>query len=438
MKITGFLKEIAIVAGIFSISSSVFAVPSFSRQTGQDCGACHIGGFGPQLTPYGIKFKIGGYTEAGKDAPLIPVSGMLTAGFTHTKSDQSSPPNHYKSNNNTSIEEASIFLAGKIADGLGSFSQLTWDGIARTWALDTVDLRYAKELNLSDLELTTGISVNNKPTSQDPFNSTPVWRFPFHSAPESFSPLPSVAPVIDGGLDNRTIGATAYALLDNGVYAEVGIYKTLSKNFMKQTGAISDLNDPGQGLVNPAPYWRVSYFKDLRKSAFSAGLFGMSGKLRSIDQSNNAGDQFLDIGADFNYQWLGNRENIFTVSGAWIHEKRKWGETFNQGLAANPNARIDQFKLTGSYHYKNTWGITLSHFNTFGSSDSILYANGKPNSNGWIWQADWTPFGKEVYGDNFLKNIRLGLQQVYYNKFDGSSVGAADNNVTTLFMWLAF
>ena len=35
-----------------------------------------------QLTPYGIKFKIGGYTETNvKDAPLIPLSGMALAGF---------------------------------------------------------------------------------------------------------------------------------------------------------------------------------------------------------------------------------------------------------------------------------------------------------------------------------------------------------------------
>jgi hypothetical protein len=36
------------------------AVPPFATQTGQPCTACHIGGFGPQLTPLGRAFKIGG------------------------------------------------------------------------------------------------------------------------------------------------------------------------------------------------------------------------------------------------------------------------------------------------------------------------------------------------------------------------------------------
>lgn len=43
-----------------TLSQTAQALPSYSRQTGQDCAACHVGSFGPQLTPYGTKFKIGG------------------------------------------------------------------------------------------------------------------------------------------------------------------------------------------------------------------------------------------------------------------------------------------------------------------------------------------------------------------------------------------
>ena len=39
------------------------ALPSFARQTGQPCGACHTDYAG--LTPYGRRFKIGGYTYGG-------------------------------------------------------------------------------------------------------------------------------------------------------------------------------------------------------------------------------------------------------------------------------------------------------------------------------------------------------------------------------------
>ena len=42
------------------------AVPSYAEQTGQPCQACHVGGFGPQLTPFGREFKLGGYTMRTK------------------------------------------------------------------------------------------------------------------------------------------------------------------------------------------------------------------------------------------------------------------------------------------------------------------------------------------------------------------------------------
>src|SRR5436305_11728635 len=36
------------------------AVPSFARQTGFECVACHVSW--PELTPVGRQFKLGGYT----------------------------------------------------------------------------------------------------------------------------------------------------------------------------------------------------------------------------------------------------------------------------------------------------------------------------------------------------------------------------------------
>ncbi len=41
------------------------AIPAFAQQTGQACSDCHVGSFGPQLTPLGRAFKIGGYTQRG-------------------------------------------------------------------------------------------------------------------------------------------------------------------------------------------------------------------------------------------------------------------------------------------------------------------------------------------------------------------------------------
>src|SRR5215468_4653393 len=92
------------------------AIPAFAAQTGQPCTACHIGAYGPQLTPLGRAFKIGGYTQQGGEGLLsnIPLSAMLITSFTHT--NQSVPDDakvtHYATNNNFSLDQIGGFIAG--------------------------------------------------------------------------------------------------------------------------------------------------------------------------------------------------------------------------------------------------------------------------------------------------------------------------------------
>src|SRR5437868_5254264 len=70
---------------------SARAVPAFAAQTGQPCQMCHVGGFGPQLTPYGRNFKLGGYTL--RKTPFnVPLSAMGVASYVHTHAPQDEPP----------------------------------------------------------------------------------------------------------------------------------------------------------------------------------------------------------------------------------------------------------------------------------------------------------------------------------------------------------
>ena len=59
------------------------ALPSFAAQTGAPCVACHIGGFGPQLTPFGISFRENGYTFSGGTGPWahIPVNLVVSPSY---------------------------------------------------------------------------------------------------------------------------------------------------------------------------------------------------------------------------------------------------------------------------------------------------------------------------------------------------------------------
>ena len=72
---------------VFLAAPHASALPSFARQTGQQCAACH-NGF-PELTPYGRLFKLNGYTFGGGQSNLPPHAIIYVTDYTHTQTSQS-------------------------------------------------------------------------------------------------------------------------------------------------------------------------------------------------------------------------------------------------------------------------------------------------------------------------------------------------------------
>src|SRR5580692_991533 len=108
------IKGALATLGLLALSSgSALAVPSFAQQTGMPCTACHVGGFGPQLTPLGRQFKLDGYTMRAGETFTPPVSAMAVASYIHTSEDQP-PADHYSANDNVTLDQASLFIAGGI------------------------------------------------------------------------------------------------------------------------------------------------------------------------------------------------------------------------------------------------------------------------------------------------------------------------------------
>lgn len=423
------------------------AVPSYARQTGQECAACHVGGFGPQLTPYGIKFKLGGYTDTGGEGRQIPLSAMVVASMTHMDKDASEKPaKHYSPNNNVSLQEVSAFVAGRFSDNVGAFAQFTYGEPDRQVAFDNIDIRAVEALQLWGKDTIVGISLNNNPAVQDAFGAGPAWRFPYTGS--ELAVAPEAGPMVAGGLEMQVVGTTAYAFFDNQWYAEAGAYMPLGTNTLD----FMDIT-PGDKLTSPAPYWRLAYFKDLHKQAFNVGVFGfhphiLPGRVRGPS------DKYDDVGVDASYQWLGTRQHVFALNGSYIHEDRSFDASFPAGDVSKHSGSLNSINLGASYHYAKTYGLTLGFFDVSGNSDTALYNSGEadvgsiralPDSQGFTLQADYTPWGKEDSWGAPWANLRLGLQYTAYTHFngrgsnyDGLGRDAGDNNTLFSFIWLAF
>ncbi|MEP6472076.1 MAG: hypothetical protein ABJC74_00035, partial [Gemmatimonadota bacterium] len=320
-----------------SVAGSVtytIRVPSFARQTGLACSACHYQFLA--LTPFGRKFKLNGYTMSNRPAisetdtasggklalsPFSLLSAMLTAGITHTKDAIPGTQNDAAA----LPQELSVFLAGRIAPKLGLFSQFTYAGADGGFGIDNIDIRFANQGTIGGTtELVYGLTLNNNPTTQDLWNSTPGWGFPFIGS--DAAPGPAAAPVIDGGLSQNVLGLGGYGMFGGLVYAEFTAYRSAIQ------GA-SQPSDATGALKGIAPYWRLALQKDFPRQSLMVGTFGLSAS-RYPGALSEPHDKYTDIGLDAQFESKVGKGNV-VVRGSWIHEQQTLDATVAGGGAIN-------------------------------------------------------------------------------------------------------
>jgi hypothetical protein len=437
------------------------AVPSFARQTGMACAACHT--VFPELTPFGREFKLNGYvldnikqikgiTTENRETlslnSLPPLSLMLQISYTHTGRalpDSAVSGALAKDGDVLFPQQASFFYAGKIADNLGAFVQLTYDGAEDHFGIDNTDIRYTKHFafggaNDNDHSLLLGVTVNNNPTVQDVWNTTQAWGFPYSSS--STAPTPIASAVLDsgaGGIGQNVAGAGLYAWFDDELYAEISLYTAAI------VGGAHPLDSTQKHVVHSAsPYWRVAYEYRWDRNSVEVGAYGMQVREYPGDGKplQGANDQYADTALDAQYQFIGEN-HLFTVLSTYIHEKQKFDASVADGFAQNTDNTLNTFKLVGEYTFRRTIGGSLGLFDITGGSDPLLYAQApvvgslanNPDSRGFIGEINYLPW----------LNTKLQLQYVRYTKFnglsndyDGAGRNASDNDTLYLLAWVNF
>ena len=417
------------------------ALPSYARQTGQECAACH-NGF-PELTPYGRLFKLNGYTFSGGNLNWPPLAMMAIPNFTHTAQGQvgGAAPG-FDPNNNIAFT-GSLFYGGKILDHIGAFIQGTYDEVGNSLHWDNTDIRYANTGSISGRELVYGLSLNNNPTVEDIWNSTPAWGYPYVAS--QLAPTPVATTLIEGGLAQQVLGLNPYIYWDRLAYLEVGGYRTLSPGVLSAFG----VPPPGTSSIDGlAPSWRLAVEPAWGNSTWEVGTFGLAASLVPQRMNGAGSDHVTDFGFDTQYEFLGGRDS-FSLQARYITEYQDLGASQALGLATNSHNNLHTLNIKGSYYYKQMIGLTAGYFNIQGSSDPLLYgsvsANSSPNSSGWTFELDYIPFN--YGGPSFWPwlNAKFGLQFTHYNKFDGASTNydglgtnASANDTLFAFAWFAF
>ena len=416
-------------------------LPSFSRQTGLACSACHYQFL--TLTPFGREFKLNGYTltrqqvikEKDKSkgeqslslSPIPLVAAMLQASVTHTKDAQPGTQN----DNAELPQQLSAFLAGGLTSKIGIFTQFTYSGADGSFGIDNIDLRFANKTKLgSSTDMVYGVSLNNNPTVQDLWNTTPAWGFPFASS--DVAPTGAASTEIDGALAQQALGFGAYTMVAKTVYAEFSVYRSaMQGRALPDSFAISGV----------APYWRLGLQKTWENQYVMVGTYGMH--INQFPGAVGSGtDAFTDIGIDAQAETKAGAGSL-VARGTWIHEQQTFHASFPEGASANLEDVLKVFRLNTSYYPKTWLGLTLGYFQTTGTVDAVRYApapvsgsaNGDPKTNGFIGEVDLNPW----------QNTRLGVQYTLYDRFNGGKDNydaagrrASGNNTLYLLAWVVF
>ncbi len=424
------------------------AVPSYSRQTGLACASCHYAP--PELNPFGRKFKLEAYAFATKpevtddkkdhNAGLhllesLPLSMLFDTSFTSTKSPQPTTQN----GNFEFPQDASLFLAGSWGSHVGSFLQVTYDSQADHFTWDNTDIRYANNTShLFGKSFTYGAMLNNNPTVEDLWNSTPAWGYPFVS--NNVAPSPSAGAIINGGLAQDVAGFGGYGMWNDHLYLAGTLYRS------EHIGGSQP--NPGTGfginIRGMAPYWRLAWQTSTQNNNLEIGTYGMHLKT-SPGAITGLEDGYTDWAVDFQYDRTlpKLKGDVLSFRGTYIRENSSLVAGLAGGAAAGVGHHLNTVQGNVEYHFGTRFSATAGYFDVTGTGDPLLFAqapvsgsaNGSPASNGFLLNASWWP----------QQNIDLAVQYTDYLRFngagtnyDGAGRSASANNSTYLLVRFVF
>ncbi len=427
---------------------NAYAVPSFARQTGMPCEVCHT--IFPELTPFGRLFKLNGYVltglqqiESGGGQTLkinagAPLSVMLQTSVTH----QGKKAPAVQNDNVEFPNQLSLFYAGEISPHMGAFMQVTYaQSAGGSFSWDNTDIRYADHFKIGDQDEIYGLTLNNNPSVEDVWNSTPAWRFPWISSGvtpyhSSVNGAPGTPDTMMDSLSGNVAGLGAYTLIANQWYAGVTFYRTALQGTQVPAdraaaypGVLAGSLDSINGL---APYGRLAWEHQFSNSYLEVGLSGM--QVRGLDSAGLL-DKYTDYGVDAQYE-LPLGTNLLALHAQYQHEDQNYGNFGTAPLPANSSDNLKGVHVDAAMHFKSAYEAVLGYDNWSGSADANLYAwgdgvtnvVGKPDSAYWTAEVAYLPW----------ENTKIGLQYRAYNKYVGSTSNVSYDNNTFLYGWFVW
>ena len=441
---------IALLLAAFCISSTAYALPSFARQTGQKCAACHVSGSWPQLTPWGRFFKLSGYT-AGKKLidkegfHYVPAGVLGQVGLTWATQPNNSLGQPVITQNGS--PEAYSFageIGTKLTEFLGVFYEYQVGNTFPGWkgSAGPADVRAVHFFHPGGNELLVGIDSNNNPAEQDVFNTEPgPWGYPFYGSPQA--PNGPANPMMTS-LGTQVGSVGVYALLNREWYAELSMYHVATDFFRWMSAGTAFQNGGKNYLDGYNPYWRAYWTKERGAQSLMIGTFGLHSKVfPNSALPSGPTNVFTDFGFDSQYQYLADTHKV-TLRASYLYENQQWNASFPLAASSVATGNLKSLNLNGSYGYRNQWVFNAAYFSNHGNNNTARYGltdpsgtqlTSSPNTSGYVLEVDRL----------ITQNVQATLQYKGFvrfngltNNIDGLGRNASDNNTLWLTVFFAF
>ena len=187
---------------------------------------------------------------------------------------------------------------------------------SRSVHFDNADVRYADTTKFGNIDVLYGLTVNNSPTVQDPWNTPPVWSFPFIASPFQAAEAPA-ATMIES-LGQTVLGAGSYVFINDMLYAEIAGYGAQTPRVQRLFGEAINTEFTVDGV---APYYRLALEPVWGDFAWEIGTYGMAANILPNRVFGFGTNKIFDAGFDSQFQWIGDMHNV-TLRGNYIFERQ--------------------------------------------------------------------------------------------------------------------
>jgi hypothetical protein len=262
------------------------AIPAFARQVGMPCKACHFQHF-PKLNAFGRAFKLGGFTDIGSEEQIededihIPVvlnaAYMNKIGYNLTSANPTAYPiGQIKVGTDRGalqLQEASLFVGGRVGEFAGSIVELGIGGAAATMGGQKLVFSYPVSFGRAGATIfnTGGLGVGY---GLELFNTGVVGNHRGFDNQHLYAPGLLGWSQGGGTASNGNAGAvTANAATGVGIFAGSDLFFAQVAAWGPANLAAGDIN-AGTSL---SIYYRLAFTPEVAGWQTMIGLYGTSG-----------------------------------------------------------------------------------------------------------------------------------------------------------------